>query len=110
MDTSASIKLKFIKLNSSLGHAIGFAVSRGGIGAKNINSYLIEQLARASHLPTTRFGKREASGAFNVRPETTEVGRCAEQELQHLLLRISPKLHALPSTPKCNNEGLTDVR
>jgi hypothetical protein len=80
MDTSASIKLKFIKLNSSLGHAIGFAVSRGGIGAKNINSYLIEQLARASHLPTTRFGKREASGAFNVRPETTEVGRCAEQE------------------------------
>jgi hypothetical protein len=45
MATSASIKLKFMKLNSSLCCAIGFSVRRDGIGDKNINSYLIEQFA-----------------------------------------------------------------
>jgi hypothetical protein len=30
---------------------IGFAVSRDGIGAKSINSYLIEQLTRSGHVP-----------------------------------------------------------
>jgi len=76
-----------------------------------INSYLIEQAGRANHLPSMRpLRKILATEAFDVRRETTDVGRGGEQEIEHLPLLIFPKLHAPPLTPKCYNEGLTDVQ
>ena len=69
---------------------------------KNINSYLIEQVGRANHMPTVGL-------VGNVWNQPQHQKRHAEQEIEHLPLLIFPKLHAPPLTPKRNNEGLSDV-
>jgi hypothetical protein len=57
-----------------------------------INSYLIEQVGLANHLPSMRpLRKILATEAFDVRRETTDVGRGGEQEIEHLPLLIFPK-------------------
>jgi len=56
-------------------------VSRSGIDAKNINSYLIEQLARASHLPTTRFGNAKQAGLSTFDPKQQKLDAALNKNL-----------------------------
>jgi hypothetical protein len=58
---------------------IGFAASQDGIGAKSINSYLIEQLTRSGHLLGRPETSSEQISFWTLQRETAKTGRGAEQ-------------------------------